>query len=268
MKKMHLLLQTKAVLLSGLICHSLLYAAPAPIDTSLHEQKPDAEHDFGIGFTSSIAQRPFVGVDDQSTSLIYISFRYEDFYIEGINLGYSFINNDKFRFDLLATPRFYEVEPAFADNGELDGIDKTNPTYFGGISAQYRTDFATLTAQALTDLKESDGSELIFSVSKGFKPGESFTISPAIGVTYQDAKLVDHFYGVQAHEARANRPAYAGQSSVNYHLTLTASWSMTKSIDLLGQFKHEQLGSGITDSPIVDETSINSVTLGLVYYFR
>ncbi len=245
-----------------------LLAAPAPIDTATLDQDATKEKNLGLGFTLSTAQRPFVGVDNQTTTLPYVSFNYKDFYIAGTNIGFHLLRNEKASFGLLATPRFYEVEPAFAKNGELDGIDKTNPTYLAGLTFQYRTDIAALTAQALTDLKESDGNEVVLSASKTFSLSTDFKISPSIGLTYQDAKLVDHFYGVQAHEARAGRPAYAGKSSVNYNVTLTAFWDISKHFQFLGQVKYESLGSGITDSPIVDEKNIGSATVGLVYYFE
>lgn len=41
---------------------------------------------------------------------------------------------EKAGIDLLATPRFYEVKAAFADDGELNGIDETKPTYLAGLS--------------------------------------------------------------------------------------------------------------------------------------
>ena len=242
-------------------------AAPVPIETSA--LPPDATGDTktGIGFSVSVAQRPFIGVDDQDTSLPYIKFRSGNFYIEGINVGYKFIENESTSFEVLATPRFYEVKESFADKDELDGIKETKPTYLAGVSAQYHTDFATLTLQALADVQESDGYELIASLSKAYQTTENLTLLPAIGVTYQDAELVDHFYGVQANEVAIGRPEYKADASTNTYVSLTAIWDATKHIQLLGQIKYENLGSGTTDSPIVDEDSIVTAVIGAVYLF-
>jgi len=242
-------------------------AAPVPIETSALDNSLRTDTDFRLGATLSIAQRPFVGVDDQITSLPYIVYQYKDFYIEGINLGYHLLNRKDFSINLLATPRFYEVQPSFADNGELDGIDKTRPTYFAGVSTQYRLEFATLTLQLLTDLRESNGNEFVLTASKAFKLENTFTLAPSIGITYQDAELVDHFYGVQAHETRVNRPEYGGRSSTNVNASLTVIWDASKNIQWLGQAKYEILGSGITNSPIIDEDSIISAVMGIVYRF-
>lgn len=245
----------------------LVQAAPAPIVTSTLETEDRQDNAFGIGATVSVAQRPFIGVENQTTSLLYLSYKYKRFYIEGLDVGFRLFTDKSYNIDLLATPRYYEVEAGFAKNGELDGIDKTRPTYLAGVSSQFHTKLATLTVQLLNDLQESDGNEAVVSASKAFKPTSQLSLSPSISLTYQDSRLVDHFYGVQAHEARTNRPAYQGRATVNYNAALTASWYLTQQIELLGQIKYEVLGNGITDSPIVDEDSIASATLGAVYRF-
>ena len=241
-------------------------AAPVPIDTSTLSRPAIDETKYGLGFSLSVAQRPFVGVDQQNTSLPYIKFSYNDFYIEGTNIGYKFMDRDKTRFELLATPRFYEVKPSFAQNGELDGIEETSPTYLAGLSFQH-TEVLTFTTQLLYDALESDGYEFILSASKNFTISKPFVLAPAVGITYQDSNLVDHFYGVQANEVAEGRPEYQAGSSVNTNVSLTALWNATKHIQLLGQIKYENLGDGITDSPIVDEENITTAVLGVVYIF-
>jgi len=250
-----------------LFLHSTLNAAPAPVVSSTLDQGDAKEKGFGIGMTTSIAQRPFVGVDDQSASLLYLSYRKDAFYIEGLDVGYNFLKNKNFKLDVLATPRFYEVEPAFADNGELDGIDKTKPTYLGGISMQSTYSDVTYTFQVLHDLIESDGNELVLQASKSFKTANKLTLSPSVGIAYQDSKLVDYFYGVQSNEVTANRALYSGDSALNYNATLHAKWELTKHIEMIGQLRYEVLGDGITNSPIVNEDSLYFITLGLLYRF-
>ena len=48
------------------------FSAPVAIDSSVLEDRSDSDTHFGIGSTSSIAQRPFIGVDDQE--LLYLIF--------------------------------------------------------------------------------------------------------------------------------------------------------------------------------------------------
>ena len=249
------------------VLYGVAYAAPAPIVTSTQASEERPDNSFGIGFTASVAQRPFIAVSDQLTLLPYISYKYKKFYIESLDIGYSLFKNNTAKIDLLATPRFYEVKASFAKSGELDGIEQTNPTYLAGISAQVKTDFAVYTFQYFHDLLESDGNEGVITASKTFTVNEALTLIPSLGATYQDSKLVDYFYGVQASEVRPGRPLYDGKSSLNYNVALNAIYKWTKHVELLGQVKYEVLGGGITDSPIVDEDAVYSFTIGGVYRY-
>lgn len=242
-------------------------SAPVAIDSSAFSEKSEADKKYGVGYTSSVAQRPFVGVDDQSSSLLYLSMSYKGFYVEGVDFGYKLFNKNNYDLSFLITPRFYEVKEEFASNGELSGLDETERAFFAGISYQYRTAIVNYNLQLIKDVSESDGSEVNLSISKRFKLSDTFSITPSMGVSSQDSKLVDHFYGVQANEVVANRPLYSGKSSQNYNFLITAVWNVTPSFQLLGQIKRETLGDGITDSPVVDETSISSYVIGGVYRF-
>lgn len=246
---------------------NITQAAPVPIETSTLDIQSKTDHSLGIGFTSSVAERPFPGVDNQKASLPYIAYRYKDFYIEGLNIGFNLINNKDYNLELLATPRFYEIDAESAPNGSLVDIDKTRQTYFAGISTRFRYDIAVLTVQLLTDIKESNGSEVVINVSKAINLTPGITLSPLIGLTAQDSKLVDHFYGVQANESLPGRPIYDGESSLNFNAAVTVSWNITRQIQLLGQLKYEKLGNGITDSPIIVEDNIETIAFGAVYYF-
>ncbi len=241
-------------------------AAPAPIITSTMDADMINKSP-GIGYTISTAQRPFVGVDDQKTSLPYFSYRYKDFYIESLDIGYNITRQKGFSLDVLATPRFYERKDSFADNNELEGISETSETYLAGISSQFHMDYGVLTLQLLYDVIESNGIEAVAVASKTFDVTKTFKFTPSIGLSYQDAKLIDHFYGVQSNEARIGRSAYDGEPSLNYNVTFNASWEVHEHVELLGQFKYEWLGDGITDSSIVDQDSLYFLTAGIVFRY-
>ncbi len=246
---------------------SVVLAAPAPIITSTFDKNASGDYAPGFGITTSVAKRPFVGVENQQTSLPYISLRLGDFYIEGLDAGYNLAVAHGFRLDLLATPRFYERKASFASNGELAGIEQTRETVFAGVSAQFHTDYGALTLQALYDVIESDGLEFVAQASSTFDLNRDFKFTPSFGISVQNASLVDHFYGVATTEVNGTRAAYDGTTSVNYNITLNVSYQWFDHVELLGQVKYEGLGDGITDSSVVDEDSVYFATAGAVYRF-
>ncbi len=242
-------------------------AAPTAINTPLSRAPLDDTSHFGFGATTSITERPFVGVDSQDEGLPYFSIRYKRFSVEGLDAGLDLFKNDNSVFGLLLTPRFYEVKSSFADDGELNGIDTTHRTVFAGVSYQYQHALFQVAANALKDVGgESDGTEANLTVSRGFN-WRDFTIAPSLGLVWQDGRLVEHFYGVADDETAPGRPAYGEHSSLNYQAALTGIWTPGKHWHLLAVVKEDYLGEGITDSPIIDERSLTSVAVGAVFYF-
>ena len=247
------------------LCPSLVLAAPVAIETSKFSNSKDSS--FAIGFTRSIAKRPFIGVDDQSTSLPYISWRYKDFQIEGVSASYTLSHNHDFKTAVLITPRFYEVKPSFASAGELNGLDETRQTLLVGISTQFVIKPAVFTVQLLSDAIESKGLEFVASMSRRLVLNPSLSLFPSVGLSWQDADMVDHFYGVQENEVQVGRALYKGSATLNYNASMTLSWQVTPKIEMLGFIKYQALGEGITDSSIVDEDDIVLAALGAVYRF-
>ena len=81
-----------------------LMAAPAPIITSTINQPEFDSDSFGIGITASVAKRPFVGVDDQSTTLPYFSLNFGNLKVEGLDISYDLTHSPDRRLNLHATP--------------------------------------------------------------------------------------------------------------------------------------------------------------------
>ncbi len=252
---------------SLLIASSLAVAAPTAINTPLSRAPLDDTSHFGIGATTSITERPFVGVDEQHEGLPYFSLRYKRFSVEGLDAGLDLFKYDNSVFGLLVTPRFYEVTSGFADDGELNGIETTHRTAFAGLSYDYQHALFQVSANALKDIgNESDGLEASFTISRGINGGD-FTIAPSLGVVWQDGRLVEHFYAVDDDETAPGRPAYGEHSSLNYQAALTAIWTPGKHWHFLAVVKEDYLGEGIADSPIIDERSQTSVAIGGIFYF-
>lgn len=249
------------------VTSSLAMAAPTAINTPLSRAPLDNTSHFGIGATTSITERPFVGVDAQNEGLPYFSLRYKRFSVEGLDAGLDLFKTDHSVVGLLVTPRFYEVTAGFADNGELNGIDTTHRTAFAGVSYDYQHGMFQLSANALKDIgNESEGLEASLTASYGINWGD-VTVAPSLGLIWQDGRLVEHFYGVDDDETAPGRPAYGEHSSLNYQAALTAIWTPGKHWHFLAIVKEDYLGEGIADSPIIDERSLTSVAIGGIFYF-
>lgn len=264
--------------IGGLLAVLCLYplssalAAPVTIDGAavreINEEPGKGQSRLGVGVTSSLNERPFVGVDRQQESLPYFSWSGGGFAVEGLDFTFDVWRSEEQQvFGLVVTPRFYEVKASFADGNELDGIESTSETWFAGLNHRVRWGHYSVLSSALYDVGgESDGTELIVSMNRLFHNG-NVSLIPAVAVVWQDARLVEHFYGVEGAEVRPGRAAYGDRDSINVQGSFTVQWQPSSHWRLLGAAKLERLGDGINDSPIVDDRALVSGLLGLVYQF-
>lgn len=257
-------LATLGICTLSLVLVAPVNAAPVSIDASQIDGDTESQQ-FAIGLTRSITSRNYKGIADQSATLPYISASWGDFYIEGLNVGYKLSKSDELSWGLLAVPRFLGYGE---DNSTvLAGLDDTQYSYHGGISANYQGGFGRLNVQALTDLlDESRGSEIIATLSHSYRFGD-LTLSPAVSLNWQDAKLVGHYYGVTPEQATTDRSAYEGNSVVNASLALSAGYALSDKLQVIGQTRLDQYGSAIKESPLVDEDTTQSASIGLIYAF-
>lgn len=239
-------------------------AAPVSIDASQIDGDTGSDK-FAIGLTRSITSRNYEGIADQSATLPYISAHWGDFYIEGLSLGYNISSDEGLNWGVLAVPRFL----GYGEDSStvLAGLGDTEYSYHGGVSANYQTGFGRFGVQALTDLlNESGGSEVIATLSGSYQFGD-LTLSPAVSLNWQDATLVDHYYGVAPEQATADRSAYEGDSVVNASVALSAGYPLSDNLQVIGQTRLDQYGSAIKDSPLVDDDTTQSASIGFIYTF-
>lgn len=248
-----------------------LHAAPVSVDTSAFGS--DGDSSFGVGFTNSATSRPYNNPDTVLARLPYLTASKNGFYINGVNVGYELTADpDPFaapktmlRIDLLAVPRFlgYKAE----ESPVLEGLADTAYSIHAGASFSLVNVPVGLNLQLLTDiLNESNGSEITGTISKSLN-WDKLSLTPALSISWQDEALVDHYYGINASDATATRAQYSAGSTINTALSLTAGYPLSPKLNVFGAVRFEQLGSEIADSPIVDEDTVSSATIGLVYTF-
>ena len=242
-------------------------AAPVTLDGSTVQETRQDDAGWGIGATTGLNDRPFVGVDSQQESLPYLSGQAGRFAVEGLDFTFNVAERENRKLHLIVTPRFYEVKDSFAKNGELNGISTTKDTWFAGVNYRQPIGDYHLIANAIYDIgNESDGTEISLAVNRVFRSGE-LSLIPSAGLVWQDENLVDHFYGVTLEESTPTRPVYQDESSLNVQASVTAVWQPHQNWRLLGAVKGEKLGSGIGDSPIINDDVLGSALIGVVYQF-
>jgi outer membrane protein len=220
-----------------------------------------------LGLGTIFHTQPYQEMGYQILPLPHLIMRQSYFFIDGLKMGYRVAEGDRGYFDLVVTPRLSHLDTK--DDGYLQGIEKRNYSVDGGISTQLRQGMMEFNLSAVTDLLDnSNGQELSVSLGNTYILANWMTtLTPALGIKWQSADLVNYYYGVKPNEARANRPIYRGESSFNYYANVNTAALLTKRSTLFAMVEYEYLGEEISASPLLDEGKIVSIFLGYGWQF-
>lgn len=137
----------------------------------------------------------------------------------------------------------------------------------GGVEFLYISPWGDVQAQLLSDVSSThDGQEAWLSWSHPwYTHSNEFTLT--LGAEWKSSDLVSYYYGVRPDEAFPGRPAYTGGSGTNGFIRFAARHAFSERWHLVGMVEREFLSSAISNSPIVDETRVDTFFAGLYFNF-
>jgi len=226
---------------------------------------PAGTPSLGAGFR--LGSSPYVGEADENSADLVPLYLYEGKYVfaHGTSGGVHIFRNELFSFDALLQYRFQRLDPG--DVPERAGLREREQTLDGGVQAGLNTRWGTLSANWLTDTMDRHGGQ---EVNLSYRYNFDFahwSISPFLNWSWQDADLVNYYFGVSPEEATADRPAYSPGSAKGFGFGLNASYRLADNILVFGNIGFQGLDSPARNSPIVEESSISTAFLGASYLF-
>jgi len=241
----------------------LAVALPAAAQGPPERDRSQLAWSLGLGMIS--APRPYVGASNQVLVIPLLGLEYKRLYIQGIRAGYRLLERDHLGIDVRVRYIFDGLDPD--DSPFLDGMAPRDGTVEGGLGIDWTPGAWALRLSAFSDLLgRSDGQEVGLDLSRTWTFGRyRWGLTPAIGVVWQSGNLVDYYYGVPADEARPERPAYAGQSALNFRTSLLAFYRLSTHFNLIALVQAQRLDNEIFASPIVDDRRAYFGLLGINY---
>jgi outer membrane protein len=227
---------------------------------------------WGLGIGGISQQKAYAGIDRDNIAipLIYFENRWVqllgpwlDLKLPGIELGkdqeLSFAARTQlFGFD------GYEAK----DAPILTGMSKRKSGIFSGPSVKWSNPLVDVSAEWLFDVSgNSKGQRVSFGLERQFHVGERFMITPSATAIWLDQKYANYYYGVRSAEARAGRPAYAVDSTVNAELALRTDYLVDERQMVFLSLEYTALGSEIKDGPLTDRSGETMVFAGYLYRF-
>ena len=246
---------------------ALLGAAPLQAAWSDETDGPpgaDGRH-WGIGLGGGIQTQPYAGVDRKTQALPILFF--ENRYVRLIGPGIDLKLPDAGPVSFALRARYSGEGYAEDDSPTLAGMASRHGGVWLGASARWRNDIAQVFTEASGDASgRSKGLQARLGIDKEFRLGR-FSLTPGVSATWYDSKYIDYYYGVTSAEALASRAQYSGRATVNTELSLRSRYMLSPQSALTFEIGATRLGSGITDSPLVDRSTTAKVGVGYLYRF-
>lgn len=223
---------------------------------------------FSIGVGGSVSTTPYKRYDAQWMPFPIVSYESDRFYIRGLTGGVKLFTNDYLELSVFAgyDPTSFDADDS--DDRRLRRLDDRWSSAVAGGEARVMSPYGDLYANLAVDvLGHSDGLTGSFGYSYSLEAGPTELTLDA-GARWASANYNDYYYGVSNRESRkSGLGSYDAGSGFSPYLGLTVSAALTESVGVFCKGEIVFLSDAVKDSPMVDETFTQSLTLGVTYSF-
>jgi outer membrane protein len=229
----------------------------------------DSDSKWVVGLGTTVGTNVYRGEDNLGIIYPNVEYRGERFFFKDGQLGFSALQMGNFSGGLLLSSdiSFLSDKGEYSDNKTLAGLKERDGTLEGGFYINHSTNMGRLKLTVLSDVAgEHDGQTVSLNYTGNMEMA-GWNINPYVGATWASEDKINHHFGVSADEANTYRAAYQGKSSSSVFAGVRGRYEFTKNWDINLAAGVARLGSGITNSSIVDEKNIYHGSVGVNYNF-
>ena len=220
---------------------------------------------FTIGALGIASSSPYAGEGASTAVVPLLAWKQGNLSIstEGLRLGV--FDRDALALSALVALRFAPFDGG--NTGPLAGMDR-GITVDAGVLAEYALAEGTkLSLRAVTEVTGEHGGQ---EVTLGAQSRVAIAGIPMLlggGAKWQSSGLSEYVYGVPASDAAVGRPAYAPGATVVPYLSVGTMYPINAQTRIFGTIKTEFLPDAITGSPIIDDSVVTSLAIGVSFGF-
>lgn len=229
----------------------------------------DSNSKWAVGVHVGAINNPYIGEGGEGFIGPRIRYNGERFFINDDSLNFYLAKSHGFSGGLTLSldAGFLTSDRLFKDNERLSGISERDATILGGIYVNHDTSLGRLSFSALTDVaNEHDGQVASLKYTFDLKAG-NWNINPVLGAQWSSDEFVNHHAGVSASEATSSRIQYKGEATTTAFAGVRARYDLTEKWDVNLETGVTKLGSGFTDSSIIDDDLVYHGSVGINYNF-
>ncbi len=213
-----------------------------------------------VGLAYISAPDPYVGsVEDASTVVPLVGYIGERLTWIGPSIEYRLLEVSALQLGIEARYRFEGFSDDNMLSGELDRRD-------GSFDVGFTLDYGPFALDVVTDASGThNGSEARLGAGLEFDLSDRLSVAPSVSATYKNAKLTNYYYGVNATEATANRPAYAPGSALNFAAGVELNYTLSQRSLITIGLDLEHLDNSLRASPLINSNRQWSAFAGVLF---
>lgn len=253
----------------------------APFENKTRVQGHNGDVRRSVGALISIKKLPYGELNSDFEILPLIELEYPSFYIKtntietvsGYEFGYKIYQNQSMNLNAFVEYHMngYDSSNFRGSKSHFSNLDNKDPEFFIGLSA-------SLVPETSPEFKISGDISRSFQESEGLKGrvyGQRFIpyandlfLIPGVSYTFIDREYVRYYYGITEAEAkRLDIEGYSPTSGHKFGISLDILYNMSPNVSFRSINTIEFLSNNIVSSPIVSDSVLISVGVGLSFSF-
>ncbi len=253
-------------------CFAAALLAASTANAADAQDDDNKSYSWGLGVAGISQQLSYTGIDRDNmvVPLIYFENRWVE--LSGPFLDFkapSIQWSDEQELSFTGRINFFATNGYEAGDAPiLNGMAERKAGIFAGPTATWSNPLANVSLEWLLDASgESKGQTIKLGLEHAFQAGNHFMFTPSVAATWLDKKFANYYYGVRDTEARAGRPAYAADSTMNLELSLRTDYLIDPRQAVFVSLEYTALGSELKDSPLTERSNETQVFAGYLYRF-
>ncbi|MCO4793465.1 MAG: MipA/OmpV family protein [Bacteriovoracaceae bacterium] len=226
----------------------------------------------GVGIGYIYSESEYVGDDSKHLPMPLISYIKGNFFLRGLNAGYSFYNNDWFRSSVLVDSKFFAGGYESDDSSALSGMDERKGTVLSGGQLNFRLWKLKLDVKVMRDILGVHGGyegelklRTNFPISVLFKDWPFTMVGASVGYQYNSHSYNNYYYGVKDSEVTSQRVKFITKDSWSPAFGTFVRTTLSEKWKLMTFYNLKFLSEEIRNSPIVDKNKTSTLAIFFNY---
>lgn len=226
---------------------------------------------WSAGAVGILQASPYVGGDSGALFLPAVSYEGEKLKVRGPFVEYFVYDEGRQGLAIALTLGLGANDLEVDNDPILAGIEDRNSGFLAGIRASYPVLNGSASVALQSDISNnSDGQRATVAWSRPFfnTNPRKYIFTAGVELVWESEDYTNFYYGISAQEALASGfDAYSVSSHLQPALTVGGYYNFMQHWRLIYNLELQILSSDVKDSPIVDQSTVTSGIIGVVYNF-